>query len=52
MHVLNPKTFHKRLREERKFPSPDELKTQIFKDVAKAERWFGLRRLLNAASTS
>lgn len=45
-------TFHKRLREERKFPSPDELKTQIFKDVAKAERWFRLRRLLNATITS
>lgn len=45
-------TFHKRLREERKFPSPDELKAQIFKDVAKAERWFGLRRLLHATITS
>lgn len=40
-------TFHKRLREERKFPSPEELKAQIFKDVARAERWFALRRVLS-----
>lgn len=45
-------TFHKRLREERKFPSPDELKAQIFKDVARAERWFGLRRRLDTTRNS
>jgi riboflavin kinase/FMN adenylyltransferase len=45
-------TFHKRLREERKFPSPEDLKAQIFKDVAKAERWFGLRRLFHTTHIS
>ncbi len=39
-------TFQKRLREERKWPSPDALKAQIGLDVARAERWFHLRRLL------
>ncbi|MEZ2348405.1 bifunctional riboflavin kinase/FAD synthetase [Terriglobus sp. RCC_193] len=38
-------TFHKRLRSEQKFADPEALKTQIFKDVARAERWFALRRL-------
>lgn len=41
-------TFHKRLREERKFDSPDALKAQIFKDVARAERWFTLRRVVGS----
>jgi len=34
------------LRSERKFPSPEELKTQIFKDVARAKRYFQLCQLL------
>jgi riboflavin kinase/FMN adenylyltransferase len=42
-------TFHKRLREEKKWPSPDALKQQIGLDVARAERWFHLRRLLAEA---
>ncbi len=37
-------TFHKRLREEKKWPSTDALKQQIGIDVARAERWFALRR--------
>ncbi|MEG9432353.1 riboflavin biosynthesis protein RibF [Terriglobus sp. ADX1] len=40
-------TFHKRLRSEQKFADPEALKTQIFKDVARAERWFALRRALS-----
>jgi riboflavin kinase/FMN adenylyltransferase len=39
-------TFQKRLREERKWPSPEALKAQIGLDIARAERWFYLRRLL------
>ena len=39
-------TFHKRLREEKKWPSPEALKAQIGKDIARAERWFHLRRVL------
>lgn len=35
-------TFLKRLRDERRFPSPEELKVQIFHDVAQAERFFRL----------
>ncbi len=38
-------TFLKRLREERKWPSPEALKQQIGIDVARAERWFHLRRI-------
>ena len=34
--------FLLRLRGEVKFPSPEALKAQIFKDVAKAKRYFGL----------
>ena len=41
-------TFLKRLREERKWPSPEALKQQIGRDVARAERWFALRRALTA----
>ncbi len=37
-------TFLKRLREERKWPSPEALKQQIGIDVARAERWFHLRQ--------
>ena len=40
-------TFLKRLREEKKWPSTDALKQQIGLDVAKAERWFHLRRVLS-----
>ena len=39
-------TFLKRLREERKWPSPEALKAQIGIDVKRAERWFALRRAL------
>ena len=39
-------TFLKRLREERRWPSPEALKTQIGVDVKRAERWFALRRAL------
>jgi riboflavin kinase/FMN adenylyltransferase len=35
-------TFLKRIREERKFPSPEALKVQIMRDVAKAQRYFRL----------
>ncbi len=37
--------FLTRLREERKFDSPDALKTQILKDVARARKYFRLARL-------
>ena len=39
-------TFLKRLREERRWPSPEALKAQIMRDAAHAERWSSLRRLL------
>ena len=39
-------TFLKRLREEKKWPSPEALKQQIGIDVSRAERWFALRRAL------
>jgi riboflavin kinase/FMN adenylyltransferase len=39
-------TFLHRLREERKFPSPEALKDQIMKDVAKAKRFHRLAKLL------
>ncbi len=42
--------FLHRLREERRFPSPEDLLAQIKKDVGKAQRFFSLRRLV--ASTS
>src|SRR5271170_4264459 len=38
-------TFLHRLREERKFASPDALKEQILRDVAKAKRYHQLTRL-------
>jgi riboflavin kinase/FMN adenylyltransferase len=38
-------TFLKRLREERKFPSPEALKAQILQDVAKAKRYHHLAKL-------
>jgi FAD synthase len=39
--------FTHRLRDERRFDSPEELKTQIMRDVARAQTWhrrFGLLR--------
>ncbi len=39
-------TFLKRLRKELKWTSPEALKAQIGLDVARAERWFALRRVL------
>jgi riboflavin kinase/FMN adenylyltransferase len=42
-------TFLRRIREERRFASPEELKTQILCDVAFALRYFHLLRLLTAA---
>ncbi|MFK8021205.1 MAG: bifunctional riboflavin kinase/FAD synthetase [Pseudomonadales bacterium] len=48
---LYGKTLHvrflKRLRDERKFPSIDELKIQIHKDIDQAHDFFGLERTLN-----
>ncbi len=38
--------FLKRIREERKFPSPEALKAQILDDVAHAKRYLRLRRVL------
>ncbi|MGB6723626.1 MAG: riboflavin kinase, partial [Terracidiphilus sp.] len=38
--------FLLRLRGEQKFPSPEALKAQIFKDVARAKRYFRLQQLL------
>lgn len=42
-------TFLKRLRAERKWPSPEALKAQIGFDVKRAERWFALRNALAAS---
>lgn len=39
-------TFLQRLREERKWPSPEALKAQIGLDVKRAERYFALERVL------
>jgi riboflavin kinase/FMN adenylyltransferase len=41
--------FHRRLRDERSFPSAAELKRQILADVSAAERFFRLRAALGAA---
>lgn len=38
--------FLMRLRGEREWPSPEALKAQIFKDVARAKRYFRMRQLL------
>ena len=42
--------FLMRLRGEMEWPSPEALKAQIFRDVARAKRWFGLERLLAVSS--
>ncbi|HEY0758951.1 MAG TPA: riboflavin kinase [Acidisarcina sp.] len=41
-------TFLRRLREERRFASPELLRAQIFRDVAKAKRYFQLWRLVGS----
>jgi riboflavin kinase/FMN adenylyltransferase len=38
--------FHRRLREERRWPSPELLKEQIMRDVGQAKRYLHLMRLL------
>lgn len=45
-------TLYKRLREERKWPSPEALKAQIGLDVARAERWFHLRSVMASRAWS
>jgi riboflavin kinase / FMN adenylyltransferase len=45
-------TFLHRLREERKFASPDALKEQILRDVAKAKRYHQLTRLFQNENSS
>jgi riboflavin kinase/FMN adenylyltransferase len=45
-------TFLHRIREERKFPSPEALKAQIMQDVAKAKRYFHLASLFQNETTS
>jgi riboflavin kinase/FMN adenylyltransferase len=42
--------FLLRLRGEREWPSPDTLKAQILKDVARAKRYFRIRQLLASSS--
>jgi riboflavin kinase / FMN adenylyltransferase len=41
--------FHRRLREERRWPSPEALKEQIMLDVAQAKRYLHLMRLMGKA---
>ena len=43
-------TFLHRLREERKWPDSDSLRTQIMKDVARARRWFQLASMSTTQS--
>jgi riboflavin kinase/FMN adenylyltransferase len=38
--------FHRRLREERRWPSPEALKEQIMLDVRQAKRYLHLMRVL------
>ena len=45
-------TFLHRLREERKFPTPEALKAQIMQDVAKAKRYHHLAGLSRSATRS
>jgi riboflavin kinase / FMN adenylyltransferase len=42
--------FHRRLREERRWPSPEALKKQIMHDVGQARRYLHLKRLLGKAN--
>ena len=42
--------FLMRLRGERTWPSPEALKAQIFKDVARAKRYFRMKELLASKS--
>jgi riboflavin kinase/FMN adenylyltransferase len=44
--------FWKRLREERKFSGPEELRAQIAKDIASADRYFSRFRKLRTVSAS
>ncbi len=44
-------TFLQRLREERRFPTPGDLKAQIGRDVVKANRFFHLCRVLGTSQT-
>jgi len=43
--------FCRRLREERRWPSPEALKEQIMRDVAQAKRYLHLTRLLGTAES-
>ena len=45
-------TFLKRIRGERRFPSPEELKAQIFRDVAYAKRYLALSKRLTFSRPS
>jgi riboflavin kinase/FMN adenylyltransferase len=45
-------TFLDRLREEKKFPSPEALRTQILLDVARAQRYFRLASLYRPQAQS
>ena len=42
--------FWKRLREEKKFTGPEELRTQIARDIARANRFFSQLRRSRSAS--
>jgi riboflavin kinase / FMN adenylyltransferase len=44
--------FLKRLRDERRFPSPEALREQIFRDVATAKRYFSLCRVVASTRRS
>jgi riboflavin kinase/FMN adenylyltransferase len=44
--------FLRWVREERKFPSPEELKTQILHDVGRAQAYFRRRASLRLAKPS
>jgi riboflavin kinase / FMN adenylyltransferase len=43
-------TFLKRLREERRWPTPEALRAQIALDVSRAQRYFRLVQTLQAAN--
>ncbi|QNI30414.1 riboflavin biosynthesis protein RibF [Alloacidobacterium dinghuense] len=45
-------TFLKRIREEKRFPSPGALKAQILRDVAYAMRYFHLMQVLSTAKNA